>query len=91
MDQVPVLPEAKPAEGPTPAASAAVPQVGTEAERIAATLMKRYPGSLVWFGTRTRHWWAFVKLRGAWTLLETQTVMEIAEILIAPGWKWRIE
>ena len=41
---------------------------------MAAALMKRCPGALVWFGTRTRRWWAFAMLRGAWTLLETQTV-----------------
>ena len=51
---------------------------------MAAALMKRCPGSLVWFGTRTRRWWAFARLRGAWTLLETQTVEEIAQTLMAP-------
>jgi hypothetical protein len=90
MDHVPVLSRAEPAGHTSSvceaaAASATVPPVSTEAERMAAALMKRCPGSLVWFGTRTRHWWAFAMLRGAWTLLETQTVEEISHALMAPG------
>ena len=89
MDHVPVLPRAETAGNVScmrePAtAGATKPSVRADAERMAAALMKRYPGSLVWFGTRTRRWWAFVRLRGAWTLLETQTVEEIAQTLMAP-------
>jgi hypothetical protein len=90
MDHVPALPRAEPAgrtssaREPT-AASAAVPPVSTEAERMAAALMKYCPGSLVWFGTRTRRWWAFAMLRGAWTLVETETVEGIAQALMASG------
>jgi hypothetical protein len=46
---------------------------------MAAAVMVRCPGSLVWFGARTRHWWAFVRLNEAWTLLEGQTLEEIIE------------
>lgn len=87
MDHVPVLPRATPAQQtrsqrkPT-AARTTVPLAGTEAEQVAAALMTRCPGSLVWFGTRTRRWWAFVKLNGAWTLLETKTVDEITKALM---------
>lgn len=89
MDHLPVLSGAEPAghtsSGRASTASSTVPPVTAEAERMAAALMKRCPGALVWFGTRTRRWWAFVMLRGAWTLLETQTVEEIAQTLMAPG------
>ncbi len=87
MDHVPVMPRAAPAEqtssprGPA-VARATVPPAGVEAEQVAAALMRRCPGALVWFGTRTRRWWAFVKVNGAWTLLETQTVEEIAQALM---------
>lgn len=90
MDHAPVLSRAEPAGHASSAcasaaASSTVPPVSAEAERMAAALMKRCPGALVWFGTRTRRWWAFAMLRGAWTLLETQTVEEIAQALMAPG------
>jgi hypothetical protein len=89
MDHVPVLPRAEPAGNASRVREAATasttkPPVSADAERLAAALMKRCPGSLVWFGTRTRRWWAFARLRGAWTLLETQTVEEIAQALLAP-------
>ena len=88
MDHVTVLPGAAPAEHTSPprepaAAHVAVPPVGTEGEQVAAALMKRCPGALVWFGTRTRRWWAFAKLGEAWTLLETQTLEELSQILTA--------
>ena len=89
-DHVPVSPWAEPAGrgssvGEPAVAGAAVAPVSAEAERVAAALMKRCPGYLVWFGTRTRRWWAFVSLRGAWTLLERQTIEEIAQVLIGQG------
>jgi hypothetical protein len=54
----------------------------TDADRLAASLMQRQPGSLVWFGPRTRRWWAFAKVRGAWTLLEMQSADQIAQALM---------
>lgn len=53
-----------------------------DSDRLVATLMQRCPGSLVWFGKRTRRWWAFVKLRGMWTLIDRETVQEIARTLM---------
>ena len=90
MDHVPVLSRAEPvgragSMRESAAAGATLPPISAEAETMAAALMRRCPGSLVWFGTRTRHWWAFAMLRGAWTLLETQTVEEIAQALMGPG------
>jgi hypothetical protein len=88
MDHVTVLPGAAPAEHtgsprePT-AARVAVPPVGTQGEDVAVALMRRCPGALVWFGARTRRWWAFAMLGETWTLLETQTVEELSQILTA--------
>ena len=96
MDHVPVLPQATLAKHTSPPAQAAtaraaMPLAGTEAERVAAALMERCPGALVWFGSRTCRWWAFAKLGGSWTLLETQTVEEMSRALMAsdaqgPAW-----
>ena len=84
MDHVPVLPRTAPAEQTrsqhAPRAGRTVmPPASTDAEQLAAALMKHCPGSLVWFGTRTRCWWAFVKINEAWTLLEAQTLEEIIQ------------
>jgi hypothetical protein len=49
---------------------------------VAAALMHRYPGCLVWFGNLTRRWWAFARIRGAWSLLEMQTADEVARALM---------
>lgn len=88
MDHVTVLPGAAPAESTSSpsepsAAHATVPPTGAEGEQVAAALMKRCPGALVWFGARTRRWWAFARLSGVWTLLETQTLEELSQILTA--------
>lgn len=90
MDHVALVPRAESVGNKTSmcepgTTSANLPSVSMEAEQTATALMKRHPGSLVWFGTRTRHWWAFVMLRGAWTLLEAQTVEEIAQVLMTPS------
>jgi hypothetical protein len=66
-------------------AAGQVLSVEVEAERLAAALMRRHPGSLVWFGGRTRQWWALARLRGAWTLLDRQTIDEVAHILNGAG------
>jgi hypothetical protein len=60
----------------------AVPPASADADRLATSLMQRQPGSLVWFGSRTRRWWAFAKVHGAWTLLEMQTADQMAQALM---------
>jgi hypothetical protein len=83
MDHVPVLPQVASvaqtrSQHAPPAGRATMPPAGMDAGQLAAALMARCPGSLVWFGARTRRWWAFVKLNEAWTLLEAPTLEEIA-------------
>jgi hypothetical protein len=77
-----VTPPGQPGEAPTSPTAVPSSTVGVDADRLAACLMRRYPGCLVWFGNRTRHWWAFAKIRGAWTLLEKQTADEVAHTLM---------
>jgi hypothetical protein len=86
MDHLPVLAQCeqnKPGDlrraGRAPVA---VPRSSSDADRLAASLMRHQPGSLVWFGARTRHWWAFARVRGAWTLLEMQTADQMAQALM---------
>lgn len=77
--------QVKPTDPPreAPARCAAVPSSQAEAGQAAAALMRRYPGSLVWFGNLTGRWWAFARIRGAWTLLEKHTADEVANALAA--------
>ena len=41
-------------------------------------LQRRFPGSSVWFGQHTFHWWAVMPGAGWWVLLEAATPMELA-------------
>jgi hypothetical protein len=47
--------------------------------RAAATGLEReFPGSLVWFGAETGHWWAVVAVVGGWRLVEATDPYDLA-------------
>ncbi|MBD2891363.1 hypothetical protein amrb99_02680 [Actinomadura sp. RB99] len=43
------------------------------------TLQRRFPGSTVWFGKHTFHWWAMLPRARRWVLVEAATPMQLAE------------
>jgi hypothetical protein len=53
-----------------------------------AELQGRFPGTAVWFGVHTWHWWALVQC-GEWRLVEALTPSELAHAIDKPGtWPW---
>lgn len=57
----------------------------TDAEAIALTaavLSRRFPGATVWYGRRTRRWWAVIRASGRWLLIEAAGPDELTRALI---------
>jgi hypothetical protein len=60
--------------------------------RVAVRLERWFPGSLVWFGAATGHWWAAVPVFGSWRLVEAVSPEELGEALArlpVAGVRWQ--
>ena len=63
-----------PGTGGVPATTTNTP---TSAE-TACALQHRFPGALIWQGTSTGHWWAYVPMGGHGRLVEAEFPAELA-------------
>lgn len=53
-----------------------------ETRMVAAGLERRFSGAVVWYGTRTRRWWAVLRHRGRrGELIEAANPVELAEAI----------
>lgn len=60
-----------------------------EASGPAAMLRRRFPGLVFWFGPRTRSWWAVVRIRSGWRLVEAVDADELTRaVLAAAAWPY---
>ncbi len=54
-----------------------------------AVLRGRFPGLVFWFGTRTRSWWAVVRVPAGWRLVEAVDADELTHaVLTAATWPY---
>jgi hypothetical protein len=54
-----------------------------------AALQARFPGAVVWYGTHTRTWWAYLPIGERGRLVEAIGPEELARALADPhGWLW---
>jgi hypothetical protein len=50
---------------------------------VAALIKQRFPGAVVWFGNRTRHWWAMVAVAGRPHLFEGTDPEEVTGAIVS--------
>lgn len=61
----------------------------TAAADSAAVLRRRFPGLVFWFGSRTRSWWALVRIPAGWRLVEAVDAEELTRaVLAAATWPY---
>jgi hypothetical protein len=54
-----------------------------------SVLTRRFPGWMIWFGERTRSWWALVPPPAGWRLVEAADAEELTRAIIeAQSWPW---
>lgn len=54
-----------------------------------ATLRRRFPGLILWYGHRTRSWWALIPPPAGWRLVEAADPEQLtAAIIHAQSWPW---